>query len=124
MLTLWVGVANADKGSINLTLSVGGSIITGDLIGIAEYLEGIAAEFDDLIGAELGDTYRALAAKERQRVAAADVAEQPSVAPTFIQLKNAKVYVGGRLLPDKRGLWWRGRLDSVDGWTFGGIGTG
>jgi hypothetical protein len=118
LLTGFVDMANAGKVGFGLTVWTGGAIVSGTLVGITDYFDGVASDFDRAQGegAEaLANAFRTVAAGMRQEV---ESAERES--PTLIHLKHAKTYSpGGRPIPTHRGVWWRGRLDAVDGWCFG-----
>ena len=121
-----VEIVNDESANIPITLSVGGLLISGDMIGGKTYFDEFARQFKDGfrdISSEtastieetfkrLGDVYDTIQ-KESQGGAA-----MPK--PYIIHLKDAQIYQSGASLPppEKRVLW-RGRLEAVDGFSLG-----
>jgi len=65
--------------------------------------------------------FREQAAAAREETDNGDESLEPV---RFIHLMNARTLApGGSPIPANRGVWWRGRLDSVDGWCFGELST-
>lgn len=106
--------------SFAITLSVKGSIITGEIISGHEYFMGIneqiLSSFGDIpeeeqieatIFTQLAERYREEDGEGEQRQESA-----------FIHMKNASVFLGEQL-SDFKGGYWRGRLESVDAFIFG-----
>jgi hypothetical protein len=111
-----------------ITLSVGGLLISGDMIGGKTYFDEFARQFKDgfrNISSEtastieeafkrLGDVYDPIQ-KESQGIAAISK-------PHLIHLKDAQIYQSGAgLPPSEKGVLWRGRLEAVDGFTLGRV---
>jgi hypothetical protein len=121
-----VEIVNDESANIPITLSVGGLLISGDMIGGKTYFDEFARQFKDGfrdISSEtastieetfkrLGDVYDTIQ-KESQGSAAIPK-------PYIIHLKDAQIYQSGASLPpsEKRVLW-RGRLEAVDGFSLG-----
>lgn len=126
LLQSLVEIVNSESANIPITLSIGGLLISGDMIGGKIYFNEFARQFKDGfrdISSEtastieetfkrLGDVYDPIQ-KESQGSAA-----MPK--PYMIHLKDAQIYQSGASLPpsEKRVLW-RGRLESVDGFSLG-----
>ena len=121
LLSLFVRIANAGKGSFGMTLWVGGAVVSGTLIGAAEFYDGIAEDFDQAVKeGSIGDAFRNVSASVRDDFSKEEDPVETMPPPAFIHFKNARTYSpGGRPIPENRGVWWRGRLDSVDAWCFG-----
>lgn len=121
-----VRLANAGGVSMGVTLFVGGSIVTGLLIGAVQYHEGVAKMLDEVgENAEwLAQMHRAQAETLREQFG--DDFTKAFEAPyrlSFIHLKDAKAYTPGLdPLPTGQGFWWRGRMDRVDGFFIGELG--
>jgi hypothetical protein len=120
-------VRRANEGglSIGVTLSVGGTLISGILVGGHRYFEGFA----DDIAAAAGDAetagrarafFRSPAAMYRSdRRGAREVAADPEPL-AYIHLENARFFGGaGSPIPGEKGVYWRGKLSSVDGFALG-----
>jgi hypothetical protein len=121
-----VSIVNDESASIPITLSVGGLLVSGDLIGGKAYFNEFARQFKDGfrdISSEtaatieesfkrLGDVYDPIR-KESQRNA-------PMPKPHLVHLRDAQMYPsGGSLPPSEKGVLWRGRLEAVDGFSLG-----
>ena len=91
------------------------------MTGISEYLDGIPADFEQAShGGSIAQAFHGLSAKAREAIAEdADPVEDPP-SPLFLHLNGARTFSpGGHPIPTNRGVWWRGRLDSIDAWSFG-----
>jgi hypothetical protein len=121
-----VEIVNDESANIPITLSVGGLLISGDMIGGKTYFDEFARQFKDGfrdISSEtastieetfkrLGDVYDPIQ-KESQGSAAIPK-------PYLIHLKDAQIYQSGSSPPpSEKGVLWRGRLGAVDGFSLG-----
>jgi len=116
-----VQAVNRHELMLGITLTVGGTLITGTLVPGREYFrdlaEQVASSADDDDAAEqlratfagLGEIY----------------GKQPSEGeqlPSYIHLKDVRFFSpGGGSLPDHDGVWWRGRIDQVQGFVLGSV---
>jgi len=110
LLSAWVRFANAGLGNIPVTLWVGGSTVSGTLVSVDDYLDGIAAEAEQADLHELGEAYRSLAEQERVQGIEPFSFRLPPDTPdvTYVHVRES----GGA-------GWWRARIDAVDGYAFG-----
>jgi len=121
-----VSIVNNESASIPITLSVGGLLISGDMIGGKVYFNEFARQFKDGfkdISSEtaatiekafkrLGDVYDSIQ-KESQGSA-------PIPKPHLVHLRDAQIYLSGASpTPSEKGVLWRGRLEAVDGFSLG-----
>lgn len=121
-----VSIVNDESASIPITLSVGGLLISGDMIGGKAYFNEFARQFKDGfrdISSEtastiekafkrLGDVYDPIQ-KESQGSA-------PIPTPHLVHLIDAHIYLSGASpAPSEKGVVWRGRLEAVDGFSLG-----
>jgi hypothetical protein len=121
-----VSIVNDESASIPITLSVGGLLVSGDLIGGKTYFNEFAHQFKDGFGdissetaatieesfKRLGDVYDPIR-KESQGNAAIPK-------PHLIHLKDAQMYPSGaRPQASEKGVLWRGRLEAIDGFSLG-----
>lgn len=121
-----ISIVNDESASIPITLSVGGLLISGDLIGGKTYFDEFARQFKDgfrNISSEtastieeafkrLGDVYDPIH-KESRGIAAVSK-------PHLIHLIDAQIFQSGAGLPlSEKGVLWRGRLETVDGFSLG-----
>jgi hypothetical protein len=123
-----ISIVNDESASIPITLSVGGLIISGDMIGGRTYFNEFARQFKDGfkdISSEtastiekafksLGDVYDPIQ-KESQGSA-------PIPKPYLVHLRDAQIYLAGAgQSSSEKGVLWRGRLDAVDGFSLGRV---
>ncbi len=118
LLSGLVTIVNEAPLEIGVTLNVGGSLITGLLIGSINYLRGIS----ELLSGN-GPTADQFAkhfediAEEVEKTNAEAEDDNPS--PNYIHLKNAKlVNVNGNVI--ELG-YWRGKLSSIDGFIIANL---
>jgi hypothetical protein len=118
-LGMLVNMINGNDNCIGITLSVGGSIISGQLISGHKYFEEFAAVFcknytdynAEMVSkfSSFGDVYKS---------------DDKSMPVNYIHLKDAKVFQsGGTTIPSSSVLW-RGKLDSIDGFFLGYLSIG
>lgn len=113
----------------SVTLSVGGTLITGIVTSGRKYFEGIEALMlnaksvgaaDQNIPSILSKSYGQW--KELYPDIGSGL-ELGSQKPKYIHLKNAKTLAGAHFVPNNNGLLWRGKLSSIDGFTLGEMGA-
>jgi hypothetical protein len=122
-LQLLVNMAN-DGVSIGITLNVSGFLVSGILASGSSYFAAFGAELTSTMTdaeaakgiksdfAKFGDIY-----KHEDREESEDT--QP-LQPSFIHLENARFFnTSGKPIPANRGVWWRGRLSEVSGFSVG-----
>lgn len=113
---------------IGVTLTVGGSIVSGTLISGKTYFKELG---EVLAGAsqEEGDMQSVLGSSWAKYSA---IYEKPEDAPDdwrpgpvgFIHLRNARYYAPGQgALPTNQGVLWRGKLSAVDAFSIGSFST-
>ena len=115
----WV---NGTSLSFGITLTVGGSTITGELISGKAFFDNFAEKFsegmakagadDEVVGktkkfySSFGDIYGPKKGEENK--------DAPD--PVFVHLKDARTFNGANhSVPSNKGSYWRGRISSVDG---------
>ncbi len=121
--------ANDGGLSIGITLCVGGTLVSGSLIGGRAYFEGfaenVAAAATDAETAERARAFfrgpAAMYRSEERRLR--DVAADPEPL-AYIHLEDARFFtVAGDPIPGNHGVYWRGKLSAVDGFVLGTMGT-
>lgn len=125
-LRLLVGAINKTDTEVALTLSVGGLLISGMACSSATYFDGLG---NDLVtGAEGNEAQSDFGAMFRQW--AEEFRQSPNTDDDddderhwdvrVIHMKDARFFAPGQVpLPNNRGIHWRGRLSSVDGFSMG-----
>lgn len=118
--------ANEGGFSVDVTLCVGGTLVSGSIIGGRAYFEGLA----ESAALGPGDAEMARRARAFLRGPAEMYGEAPGDAPVdaadapvvYIHLADVRFFTAaGRRLPGAAGLLWRGRLGAVDGFVLGAL---
>jgi len=135
ILSVLVDNAETRGLEIGITLSVGGLLVSGILIGTGAYLAGLT---EDLKFQVSSSTPVTVAAVEKTRKTFAYLAsalgadklndkELDELEPyprQTIHLKDAQYfYPSAEPLPSERTVFWRGRLSEVDGFSLGRLGV-
>lgn len=108
---------------IGITLQVSGMLVSGSLVSGARYFEGFSEEFssaftDDGIADSIKDSYN----KFSELYPSGEDKNISSPPPQFIHLKNARFFnTAGSPIPTNRGVWWRGRVSEVGGFSIGSL---
>lgn len=125
-----------------VVLAIGGVLVSGTLVSGKDYFSGFAQEFAEGIRGgsdEVKEQWKALLVSygddvygphETEDVEVSE-GEQPAEAesnatvsePHYLHLMNARIFhPGGQPIPSNRGVWWRTRLEAVDGFCLGILG--
>jgi hypothetical protein len=132
-----VALTNNTAIELGITLCVGGIVVSGQLTSGKRYFEGIASEalqasgpadqavvrqaISDYLG-NFGKVIYGRAESEEQLGIEGD--EAIKRVPGFIHLRDARFFHNsGQPMPANRGIWWRGRLSAVDGFSLGAMVT-
>jgi len=110
---------------LGVVLQVRGTPVSGLLIHGRRYFEGFAAQFAS--GWPAGEAADAIRESYAQfgRIYTDGGENDVKTPPSFVHLKNAKLLVGDKLVPaNAEGVWWRGRLSEVDGFSLGTLSSG
>lgn len=113
-----VMLANNIQLSMGITLFAGGVVVSGLLIGGQEYFqiikESINSETCNSESVKEGFT---TVFDEYSKIYSEPPSEpQP---PTYIHLKEAKVFAHGQTPIPNNGILWRGRISRIEGFSFG-----
>lgn len=112
-----VNMANKDKIEIGLTLQVSGFLVSGVLVSGARYFEGFGEDFSQGASPESAASIKSSFAKYGD-IYEGNISDQPP--PQYIHLKNARFFhTTGNPIPGNKGVWWRGRLFEVGGFSLG-----
>ena len=113
-----VSIVNQTNVGVEITLSVGGLLITGELVSVKNYFEGVAREMistrADFATKEAFQMSFRHACNQYEPESEDSNDNQPL--PTYIHLKNAKPLQADGL--SHKGMWWRSRLSAVDGFSL------
>ncbi|MGE8037908.1 gas vesicle accessory protein GvpU [Lysinibacillus sp. NPDC093692] len=118
LLSNLVTIVNESPIEIGVTLNVGGSLITGLLIGSNIYMRSISELLSG--NGPTADQFAKLfeeIAEEVEKINPEDEDDNPS--PNYIHLKNAKlININGDVI--ELG-YWRGKLSSIDGFIIANL---
>lgn len=115
MLAMFVSAVNKHEYSLDITLNVNGSLVTGSTISAHHYFESLAESFEG--GEEVAATLN-----DEISNASDSAKEQAQNDANFIHLKNTQVYTGdAQPTPSKGQFLWRGKMEEVDGFFLGRI---
>jgi hypothetical protein len=128
-------VKMAERGlESNITLSVGGMLISGTLTSYSEYLKHVSEDMGVITIPEIRDamtevfTNAAESAQnsmreiQREEEMAESSGQEPDDAfmPAYIHLRDTRFFLpGGVSIPPQGGASWRGKIASVDGFVLG-----
>ncbi|PEN15107.1 hypothetical protein CRI94_02125 [Longibacter salinarum] len=122
-LALLVDHVNEHGGSIPLTITVGGSVVTGTLIGVGEYYERTADDLSDVFPSRADTITEALQQAGTDSVNAVKrhkeqvrKGETELETPHFLHLRNVQFLSAG---PTTETALWRGRIDDISGFSLG-----
>lgn len=117
-LLKFVDIANRTQAGMTMTLYLGGSVVTGILIGGREYFEMLGQQIAPALGKspeEGKELYRELV---DQHYPSMDEENEEGPPPSFVHMKGARVISPTGSMPSE-GMLWRGRLSRVDGFSIG-----
>lgn len=119
LLQSFVDIVNSASFSLPITITIGGTNISGDLIGGKEYFNSLGENFSKSFSTlKNAEDVGALIAKH------ADIYNDPDVkkSPQYLHLKNAVMFdPEGNFILNGAGALWRGRISQIDGFIFGKI---
>ena len=119
-----VMMANGPNVIIGVTLLVKGALVSGQIVGGAEYFKKLGKQFGIAVGMpeeEGAALFKSIIDKIYTKPEPEDEAEgDDDPSPGFIHLKNARVFQGTALVPTGQAdVLWRGKLAEVDGFILG-----
>ncbi|ERN51588.1 gas vesicle accessory protein GvpU [Alkalihalophilus marmarensis] len=118
ILEYFVHAANKHDFSLNITLNVGGAMVTGTMISAKEYFSLLSEKFEG------GNDISNHLSEQLKQAGEAAKGDEESPA-SFIHLNDAQVYCGDREpTPSEGEVLWRGKLSEVDGFFLGKISAG
>jgi hypothetical protein len=122
VLEMLLDLSDQDGLEIGITLNINGVIIEGTLVGPKTYYEGIVYSAEQISDVTLSKVLH----KKFSDLKEAYVKEKEDsksknkkdMIATFIHLKNAKYIVNNQLPIQQNTIWWRGRIDAIDAFSF------
>ena len=119
-LQFLVNLANRNSFELDITLTVGGILISGTLVGVRQYFDDLSTYFASPFNSgrnteEIKETFKKIG-EQCTCVSPSEQTENPS----YIHLKNVNFFnAQGELISGNAGNWWRGRLSEVQGFAPG-----
>ena len=119
-LQFLVNLANKNRFEMDITLTVGGLLISGTLVGVRQYFDELSAFFAGSFEAGrnpqlIKETFQQIG----DQCSCVSPTEQTET-PSYIHLKNVHFTDGqSRGAAGSAGHWWRGRISEVQGFTPG-----
>lgn len=122
MLAIFIKIMNRLGGQMGITISAGGSVITGKLIGAREYQTLVSQQISaNANGNELVEALaKGMAPLEPQgddALSGAAVLEGADYA--FLHMKDARIPMGGVFAPVTGGFLLRARVETITAWGLG-----
>jgi len=118
-----VSMVNGTDLEIGIILAVNGILISGNLVSGHWYFEGVNSDLVRAFRDRDKVTHIEPLYRRYGYIYPTPVFEEDSqLPPTYIHLKNARFFHGtGTPLSHESGVWWRGRICEVDGFTLGSL---
>ena len=123
LLTLLVAVANDTGIDLDITVVAEGTVVSGRLVSMHDWLKMNADKFPD------GEVAQTLANHLRQLAAEVTPASEGSdddsgeTTASYVHLADARFVGTQGTFPEHGTLLWRGRLARISGWSFGSLRT-
>lgn len=122
VLLMLLTLVEEDGIEVEVSLTVGGVVISGILIGASTYYEGVTESLkllqDTTMSKFLSKKFSSLKdayAKQKQEDSEKDA---QTFSPSFIHLKQAVYLPAKAESKHMTNTWWRGKISSVDGFSF------
>ncbi|HEX2054374.1 MAG TPA: hypothetical protein VHJ78_11705 [Actinomycetota bacterium] len=132
LLTAMVDSVNRAGFSFGITLNIPGGLVSGWVVSGNEYFHGIANVLEQAGGESFADVMRQVAvqrypmfqAESDDDVPGGPALESDEPPPVdYIHLRDARFFYGGNAIPGNQGVWWRGKISDVVGFTYGLLAT-
>ena len=124
VILMFLNLAEENGIEIPITLSVSGAVISGTLINASTYYAEITESsklpnttISKIMYKNFNDLKEAYAKQKQEKQEKADKEAEENVL-TFIHLKDVKYLGTGVQPPSSSSNWWRGRISSIDGFSF------
>lgn len=119
-----VNIVNTSDLEFGITLVVGGSVVSGRLVGGKKYFETFASEFSAAWNDESKESIYKAFAQHGDRYEQKEGEEGKDIPPPqFIHLIDSRCFYPGNQLPNNRGVLWRGKINAVSGFSLGQLST-
>ncbi|HVL51921.1 MAG TPA: hypothetical protein VM754_10530 [Actinomycetota bacterium] len=135
LLTVLVDSVNKAGFSFGITLNISGGLVSGWVVSGNEYFHGIANVLEEAGGEVFAQVMRQVAVQRYPMFQPGSDEPEPQQASQdddnedledtdyrsvgYIHLRDARFFYGGNAIPGNQGVWWRGKLSEVVGFTYG-----
>lgn len=123
LLVTFVAMANNAEIQLraSITLTVGGLLVSGTLIGLSEYVERLGEQVLSSAAPDTHEGWRQLF--DSWSETAREASEDTGTDPSFVHLADVQHFSPGqRPIPSGAPFpVWRGRLTEIDGWSMGAL---
>jgi hypothetical protein len=116
-----VNALNGTNLEFPITIYISGTILSGYLTSGHNYFDGLKEQYRIFFGQkndEIEETIDALTASREKYVIDSETKSNLPL-PIYIHLRDARCFTLGQKPMTDEGLWWRGKISSVDGFHFG-----
>lgn len=129
LLEMWVSICEASTAGLSVSLLMSGTLVSGDIMSYSDYLRSFGHDLGTKVLANMPDLGEQVHATFTERAEELEKESWGRTEPdkhggeelkpcTYIHLRDANIFLNGGTTPI-RVKYWRGRLDSVDGWMLG-----
>lgn len=130
LLEWFVRIVNDYELEIGMTLLIGGSMVTGQLISGRKYLKRIGDQVNAAMGVQaetplFQDWIDRYYGEPRSDGGDESDQEREPIITTYVHMAGVRIRQGSQeILSSAAGTLWRGRLSCVDGFILGELSTG
>lgn len=119
-LQFLVNQANKNELELDITLTVGGLLISGTLVGVRRYFDDLGEYFASCFDSgKKPEVIKETFKKIGEQCSCISPSEQTET-PSYIHLKNVRFSsVENMEISAHNGTWWRGRISEVQGFSPG-----
>jgi len=126
LLQALIEMVNGSGVEIGITLQVGGMLVSGQLVSGRSYVEGFTNDFSSSFqpGSDEDTAVREWFKPFKELYEQKDDGDEPRPLPVFVHLRDAHFFgLPGGPIPNNIGVWWRGRVSVVGGFSLGVLST-
>lgn len=109
--------------SMDVSLTVGGSIVSGVLISHEQYFEATSEQLSEAFKRTSEDAAETMKKLILSFLPEPRTPDEPQTTPQYIHLADARIYSGSSGAITSNGKHWRGKVSAVEGFTFGRLST-
>ncbi|WP_179505671.1 MULTISPECIES: gas vesicle accessory protein GvpU [unclassified Sphingomonas] len=111
--------------NIPITININGMVVSGVSISAREYLEGMRGVMRSMFGEKNEKIVDMVIDGSLEVYPTRDeLLRKGHISRGYLHLKDAQYFSGGQPIPTEGGVLWRGKLASIDGFSWGQFKTG